>query len=232
MTTQYEEWKLTQNDDWKIKTDEVNLDKSMQSIGSGKCLMNIKNGTVEMRNALQSTISDAQKMEDELDKTKNITDRSSNTQISALNMNMSYICGLGMNGLFDWAKSQVMEDVHENRKMFELLDDEGKQIEQIYNETQVFQTIEEIRKFTSGKAETSLEQQKLRVIFKRSFQTLSELMKILNMHGMMNLIARNYTKVNVENTAKLLVRCKQLLQARTIMYDTLKGIEQFENLCF
>jgi len=43
------------------------------------------------------------------------------------------------------------------------------------------------------------------------------------------MIAKKYTEVTMDNTVKLLVRCKQLLQSRSLAYKTLNGIVIFEN---
>ena len=43
------------------------------------------------------------------------------------------------------------------------------------------------------------------------------------------MIAKKYTEATMDNTVKLLVRCKQLLQSRSLAYKTLDGIVVFEN---
>jgi hypothetical protein len=42
------------------------------------------------------------------------------------------------------------------------------------------------------------------------------------------MIAKKYSEVNLDNTVKLLVRCKQLLVSRKLAYATLQGIMEFE----
>jgi hypothetical protein len=43
------------------------------------------------------------------------------------------------------------------------------------------------------------------------------------------MIAKKYTEVNLDNTVKLLVRCKQVLMSRQLAYRTLAQILNFEN---
>lgn len=42
------------------------------------------------------------------------------------------------------------------------------------------------------------------------------------------MIAKKYNEVNLDNTVKLLVRCKQLLASRQLVFKTLEGIMEFE----
>lgn len=51
----------------------------------------------------------------------------------------------------------------------------------------------------------------------------------MNQSILFSMIAQKYSEVNLDNTVKLLVRCKQLLVSRKIAYGTLKGIMDFEN---
>ena len=83
-------------------------------------------------------------------------------------MNNSLICGNGMHGLFDWAKSQVMEDYFVNKKSFEIADEDGKISRNVYTEYEVYLMIEQIKNFNSGKNNT-FDKANMRAIFKRSF---------------------------------------------------------------
>lgn len=47
---------------------------------------------------------------------------------------------------------------------------------------------------------------------------------------MLSMISNRYAEVNVENTTKLLVRCKHLLMARRCVYKTLKNLVFFERI--
>ena len=47
-----------------------------------------------------------------------------------------------MNGLFDWAKSQVMEDCLINKKHFSILDIDGHLSQSVYSEYEVFLMID------------------------------------------------------------------------------------------
>ena len=51
----------------------------------------------------------------------------------------------------------------------------------------------------------------------------------MNQTILFQMIAKKYTEVNMDNTVKLLVRCKQLLQSRQLAFKTLDGIVTFEN---
>ena len=42
------------------------------------------------------------------------------------------------------------------------------------------------------------------------------------------MIADKYSEINLDNTVKLLVRCKQMLKARQVAFNTLKSIIEFE----
>jgi hypothetical protein len=106
---------------------------------------------------------------------------SSGSQISTMNMNMSYICGFGANRLFDWDKSKVMDDVHMGRRAFEIVDKNGKASPSCYNEEEIYHMIDLIGQLTSAKSDSSSEKPKqIRGMFKRSFHTLAELMNQLN----------------------------------------------------
>ena len=75
---------------------------------------------------------------------------------------------------------------------------------------------------------SEFKQQNLQSVFKKAFQTLAELMNTLNQKQLFEMISKKYTEVTHENTAKLLVRCKQLLSARQLAYKTLKSLVTFE----
>ena len=49
-------------------------------------------------------------------------------------------------------------------------------------------------------------------------------MSQMNQTILFNIIAEKYSEVNLDNTVKLLVRCKQMLSARKIAYNALKGL--------
>ena len=95
------------------------------------------------------------------------SDMSEATHISTTNMDMSYICGNGMHGLFDWAKSQVMEDFHLKKKTFEKLDKDGNHT--VYSEDQVYKMIDAIKKHHNGNSDKIFDKSNMRGIFKRSF---------------------------------------------------------------
>lgn len=50
----------------------------------------------------------------------------------------------------------------------------------------------------------------------------------MNQQILFQMIAKKYSDVNLDNTVKLLVRCKQLLVSRKLAFATLRGIMEFE----
>ena len=64
----------------------------------------------------------------------------------------------------------------------------------------------------------------MKTVYSKSFETLQELMSQMNQTILFNIIAEKYSEVNLDNTVKLLVRCKQMLTARKIAYNALKGL--------
>ena len=64
----------------------------------------------------------------------------------------------------------------------------------------------------------------MKTVYSKSFETLQELMSQMNQTILFNIIAEKYSEVNLDNTVKLLVRCKQMLSARKIAFNALKGI--------
>ena len=69
---------------------------------------------------------------------------------------------------------------------------------------------------------------KMQEVYKKSLDTLQELMSVMNQTILYQMIARKYIDPNLDNTVKLLVRCKQLLMSRALAYQTIKGIVKFE----
>jgi len=49
-------------------------------------------------------------------------------------------------------------------------------------------------------------------------------MDVLNQKPLFEMIAKKYSKINHENAAKVLVRCKSLLGTRQLVYKTLKNL--------
>ena len=49
---------------------------------------------------------------------------------------------------------------------------------------------------------------KMKTVYKKAFDTLQELMSHMNQSILFQLIAEKYSDVNLDNTVKLLVRCK------------------------
>ena len=148
-----------------LNTEELNHYRSMKTGGLGhlKKLDEIQ--------YVNSTISIADKSPTQITVTNvdqaSKSDMSEGTHISTTNMDMSYICGNGMHGLFDWAKSQVMEDFHLKKKAFEKLDKDGNHM--VYSESQVYEMIEAIKNHHNGRSDKIFEKSNMRTIFKKSF---------------------------------------------------------------
>lgn len=140
----------------------------------------------------------------------------SNTQQS-ISANQTF---LSASGLYDWYQSSILQDVLDKREKF-VSRDEGH-----YDEDEILHLIEQVKKSHMQSAE--FQKGNLQVVFKKSFQTVAELMNVLNQKQLFEMIAKKYNKVNLENTAKLLVRCKSLLSARQLVYKTLKSLLIFE----
>jgi hypothetical protein len=57
-------------------------------------------------------------------------------------------------------------------------------------------------------------------------------MACMNQNILFQMIAKKYTEVNLDNTVKLLVRCKQVLMSRQLAFKTLSQIHTFEENSF
>ena len=64
--------------------------------------------------------------------------------------------------------------------------------------------------------------ERLSIVFQTALDTLQELMTCMNQNILFQMIAKKYTEINLDNTVKLLVRCKQVLMSRQLAYHTLK----------
>lgn len=121
--------------------------------------------------------------------------RNGNISIS----NMTFLSGCGV---FDWAHSMLMDDVHHGRIKFgspNRLD--------IFSEDEIFDLIEEIKTSQKGMRDP----ERLQTVYSKSLETLQELMGVMNQSLLFQMIAKKYLELNLDNTIKLLVRCKQLL---------------------
>lgn len=128
--------------------------------------------------------------------------------------NLTFLSGAGV---FDWAQSRLMEDILNKRTEFTSTDD-------IYDENEVFNLIEEVK--SSQKILRGPD--KMKGVYQKAFDTLSELMLQMNQHILFQMVAKKYSEMNLDNTVKLLVRCKQLLVSRKLAFTTLQGIMEFE----
>lgn len=96
--------------------------------------------------------------------------------------------------------------------------------QEAYSEKEVFALIQEIKesqRMLSGA-------DRVKTVYKRSFETLKELMIHMNQQVLFHMIAQKYKVIDLDNTIKLLVRCKQLLLSRKLAFSTLQTILEFE----
>lgn len=96
-----------------------------------------------------------------------------------------------------------MEDITNNREKFTRpanVDDETD----VYTEDEILEMVDQIK--TSQK--TLRDPEVLNQTFKKSLDTLRVLMSYLNQHVLFNMVVKKYQEVSIENTVKLLVRCK------------------------
>lgn len=122
---------------------------------------------------------------------------------------MNFLCGPGV---FDWSESRLIVDVRNERKEFQVA---GSQSFSFYKEAEVYALISKIKN-------NGIQEEEVAIIFKKAFQTLAELMTYMNQHVLFPMITKKYKSVNLENTVKLLMRCKQLLEARKLAFRTVK----------
>ena len=122
-----------------------------------------------------------------------------------------------------------MDDVLSNRPKFGRSEEADVGVESsakgLFDEDEVYQLIGQIK----SSQKTLRGSEKLQTIFHKALDTLQELMMCMNQTILFAMIAKKYTEVTMDNTVKLLVRCKQLLQSRSLAYKTLNGIHTFEN---
>jgi hypothetical protein len=108
---------------------------------------------------------------------------------------MTFLSGTGV---FDWAQSKLMSDVLQGRIKFNTEDSS------IYTEEDVYSKIEQVK--TNPKQ--LRDPDRLQEVFSKALDTLQELMGCMNQNTLFQMIAKKYTEVNLDNTVKLLVRCK------------------------
>ena len=109
--------------------------------------------------------------------------------------NMTFISGAGV---FDWSQSQLMSDVNSKKAKFNV--DDAK----IYSEDDVYAKIEQVK----NNPKSLRDPDTLHSTFQMALDTLQELMSCMNQNILFQMIAKKYTDVNLDNTVKLLVRCK------------------------
>ena len=110
--------------------------------------------------------------------------------------NMTFLSGCGV---FDWAHSMLMDDVHHSRVKFG-----SANRTDIFTEDEVFNLIEEIK--VSQKS--MRDPQRLQEVYSKALETLQELMGAMNQSMLFQMIAKKHLELTLDNTIKLLVRCK------------------------
>ncbi len=70
----------------------------------------------------------------------------------------------------------------------------------------------------------------LRQLFNKSFLTLEQVMDELMIKHIYDKLTLKITDVNIENTMKVLLRCKLMFEARNKLINILKIIEKREKL--
>jgi len=121
---------------------------------------------------------------------------------------------------YDWFKSSIIKDVFAKQEKFMPAN------ENLLNEDDVTYLLEVMKKTQMKAPEFS--NANLPLIFNKAFKTVEELMDMLNQKPLFEIVAGKYNKINHENAAKLLVRCKSLLATRQLVYKTLKNLLVFE----
>ena len=106
-----------------------------------------------------------------------------------------------------------MDDIAKDKQHFCIKDTNPD----AYTEQEVLELISEIKE--SQKVLRGPD--RMKTVYKKSFQTLQELMSQMNQSILFNIIAEKYNETNLDNTVKLLVRCKQMLTTRKIAFNTL-----------
>ena len=127
-------------------------------------------------------------------------DRKDDIMSPMTNSNMTFLSGTGF---FDWSQSILMDDINNNRIKFTKppnLDDETE----IYDEDQILVMVDEMK----ASQKSLLDPEVLNRTFKKSLDTLRVLMSYLNQNVLYNMVVKKYKEITIENTVKLLVRCK------------------------
>jgi len=121
---------------------------------------------------------------------------------------MTFLSGAGV---FDWAQSTLMDDVLCNRRKFgmteEIHTNTSPSSKDVFKEDEVLGLIDQIKR----SQKTLRDPEKLNTVFHKALDTLQELMACMNQTILFQMIAKKYTEANMDNSVKLLVRCKQLL---------------------
>ena len=113
---------------------------------------------------------------------------------------MTFLSGAGF---FDWSQSILMEDISKNREKFSKPANVEEETD-VYTEDEILEMVDQIK--TSQK--TLRDPEVLNKTYKKSLDTLRVLMAYLNQHVLYNMMVQKYQEVSIENTVKLLVRCK------------------------
>lgn len=127
--------------------------------------------------------------------------------------------------MFDWAESNLMQEVLVNRYKFMVIDEKtGLPSERIFHEGQVLQMLKLVIQDPSELSK----QLNVKKVFKISLQTLAELMSVLGQQANFPSMLNKYQDMSVENTVRLLVRCRQCILTRRLVFQTLRHIVKFQ----
>jgi len=117
--------------------------------------------------------------------------------------------------------------VREGQYKFVVIDGKtGAPSSRLFTETQVLHLLKKLMPDPQA-AVVSVSMKK---IFKVALQTLAELMCVLGQQAAFPMLLANYREMTMENTVKLLVRCRQAILTRRLAYQTLKLLMRFEKL--
>lgn len=127
--------------------------------------------------------------------------------------------------MFDWAESNLMQDVIVNKYKFSVIDEaSGQQSERFFNESQILQLLKQVIQDPADLGKKI----DIKRTFKVSLQTLAELMGVLGQQQGFPQVLEKYQDITVENTIRLLVKCRQLILTRRLVFQTLRHILKFQ----
>jgi len=121
--------------------------------------------------------------------------------------------------LVDWGYTPLCISYLQGRSKF----NEGNDIK-VFTEPEIDYVIEMVKQDfqTYKKTETMLP------IYTKAFETLQTLLHEQQMMGMAAKFGKMYSEVTIENTLKLLLRCKLALNSRRVLIEIFDAIDKYE----